>query len=288
MEKTIKYVVKAEKKLIDVLREDLNFSSRIVRTLKRQKKVVVNNIPISFNARLRVGDTIVVYLPEEENIFQPENMLIEVVYEDDHYIVINKQAFKVVHPTKGHPFGTIANGVAGYMISKGESYKIRFANRLDRDTSGALIICKSGLGQKIISDQMQSQSILKEYDAIVHGIVELDEGTIDEPIGRAYEDSVHRIVRPDGSPSLTHYKVIKRMADKTWLRVQLKTGRTHQIRVHLKHLGHIIVGDELYGSTHDLIDRQALHACHLGFENISGEAIDLWVDMPEDMKKIVE
>jgi len=288
MEKTIEFVVKSEKKLIEALRQDLDFSSRIIRTLKKEKKVVVNNIPISFNARLRVGDHILVTLPKEENIFEPEDMPIDVIYEDDHYIVLNKQAFKVVHPTKNHPYGTIANGVAGYMTDKGESYKIRFANRLDRDTSGALIICKTGLGQKIVSDQMIGKTIVKEYDALVHGLVKEDEGTIDEPIGRAYEDSVHRVVRQDGSPSITHYKVLKRMSDKTWLRVRLETGRTHQIRVHLKHLGHIIIGDELYGSNHDLIERQALHACHLIFRNIKGEVVDLWVDMPEDMKKIVE
>lgn len=288
MGKIIKYVVKSEKKLFNILKEDLEFSSRIIRKLKKDKKVVVNNIPLSFNARLRVGDTIVVTLPDEVNIFNPEDMPIDVVYEDDHYIVLNKQPYIVVHPTKGHPFNTIANGVAFYMESQGDSYKIRFGNRLDRDTSGALIICKTGLGQKIVSDQMQAQTIVKEYDAIVHGIVLEDEGTIDEPIGLASEDTVHRIVRNDGSPSLTHYKVMKRMGDKTWLRIHLKTGRTHQIRVHLKHLGHIIIGDELYGSNHDLIGRQALHACHLGFNVIGGEAVDLWVEMPEDMKKIVE
>lgn len=284
----ISYKVKLEDKLISILRNEIGLSSRIIRKIKKDKGVSVNNIVISMNAVLRVGDIVEVTLPNEENIFQPEAIPVEIMYEDDHFLVIDKQPFLVVHPTKGHPFGTIANGIAKYMLDNEESYKIRFANRLDRDTSGLMIVCKSGFGQKIISDQMNDNTIVKEYDAIVEGIVEKDDGTINEPIGRAYEDSVHRVVRPDGLVSVTHYKVMKRMNDRTWVRVRLETGRTHQIRVHMKHLGHVIMGDELYGSHHEHINRQALHACHLIFENIDGKTVDVVANMPEDMRKLVE
>lgn len=283
----ITYTVESENKLADILKYKMDLSSRIIRKLKKDKGVRVNDIVITFGSKLRVGDVIVVNLPKEDNIFEPEDVPVDIRYESDHFIVINKAPFMVVHPTLGHKFGTVANALAGYMVSKGQSYKIRFANRLDRDTSGLMIVCKSGFGQKIVSDQMMDNSIVKEYDALVMGIVEDDEGTINEPIDRAYEDSVHRVVRPDGQPSVTHYKVVKRLEDMTWLRIRLETGRTHQIRVHMQHLGHSLVGDLLYGGNHELINRQALHACHLVFRNVAGETVDVKADMPDDMKGLL-
>lgn len=139
----ISYKVKLEDKLISILRNEIGLSSRIIRKIKKDKGVSVNNIVISMNAVLRVGDIVEVTLPNEENIFQPEAIPVEIMYEDDHFLVIDKQPFLVVHPTKGHPFGTIANGIAKYMLDNEESYKIRFANRLDRDTSGLMIDRKS-------------------------------------------------------------------------------------------------------------------------------------------------
>lgn len=283
----ITYTVESENKLADILKYKMDLSSRIIRKLKKDKGVRVNDIVITFGSKLRVGDVIVVNLPKEDNIFEPEDVPVDIRYESDHFIVINKAPFMVVHPTLGHKFGTVANALAGYMVSKGQSYKIRFANRLDRDTSGLMIVCKSGFGQKIVSDQMMDNSIVKDYDALVMGIVEEDEGTINEPIDRAYEDSVHRVVRPDGQPSVTHYKVVKRLEDMTWLRIRLETGRTHQIRVHMQHLGHSLVGDLLYGGNHELINRQALHACHLVFRNVAGETVDVKADMPDDMKGLL-
>lgn len=284
----LNYTVQSEGKLIDILRQELDFSSRIIRKIKKEKKTTVNGILISYNARLRVGDEIEVILPEEDNIFNPEPLDIEVVYEGDQVLVVNKRPFMVVHPTKGHPFGTVANGLADYMINKGDAYKIRFANRLDRDTSGLMIVCKSGYAQKLISDQMQNNTIVKEYDALVMGLVEKDEATINEPIDRAYEDSVHRIVRPDGQVCITHYQVVKRYKDKTHVKIQLETGRTHQIRVHFQHIGHPLVGDELYGGNHELLNRQALHASRLVFVDTKGETVEVKIDLPEDMKRLME
>lgn len=275
-------------KLIDVLKEQLDFSSRLIRQLKKNDKVTVNDMLLSYNARLRIGDEIQIELPSEDNIFVAEDMPIDVIFEDEHFIVINKQPFVVVHPTKGHPFGTIANGLANYMHNSGKSYKIRFANRLDRDTSGAMIVCKDGYAQKIISDQMQDNTILKQYYALVEGLVEQDKATIDEPIDRAYEDSVHRVVRPDGYPSVTHYDVIERFKDCTLLLVTLETGRTHQIRVHLKHIGHNLLGDELYGGNHELINRQALHACRLKFRDVQGNVQEVDAPLCEDMQLLIE
>lgn len=280
--------LKESMKLVDLLRSELDLSSRMVRMLKREKRVHVNGHKLSFNAKLRIGDVIELDMPQEENIFQPEAIPVTVLYEDSEVLVVNKAPFLVVHPTKGHPFGTLANGIAHYMLEKGDHYKIRFANRLDRDTSGAMIVCKSGVSQKRVSDQMQDGTMVKQYLALVEGLVEADQGTIDEPIDRAYEDSVHRIVRPDGVPSVTHYQVVERFQDHTLLLVTLETGRTHQIRVHLKHLGHVIVGDELYGSNHTLINRQALHSYKLIFKTHTGELVEIQAPLMEDMTLVLE
>lgn len=289
--KELKYIVTEElssMKLADILKREMELSSRLIRQMKREKRVHVNGHKLSFNAKLRLNDIVTVELPEEENRFVAEPMDIMVLHEDKQFIVINKAPYIVVHPTKGHPFGTVANGIAYHMEQKNDQYKIRFANRLDRDTSGAMIICKSGFAQKIISDQMQDGSIVKQYIAVVEGCVKEETGTINAPIGRAYEDSVHRVVRQDGAPSITHYEVVERLSQHTVLKITLETGRTHQIRVHLKHLGHTIVGDELYGSNHQYLNRQALHACRLRFKDHEGKPLDIEAPLYEDMKALIE
>lgn len=280
--------VKASMKLIDILRNEMAFSSRLIRLLKKEKRVYVNGHLLSFNAPLRVGDVIEVSMPDEENIFEPEEMAIDVLYEDDLFLVVNKSPFLVVHPTKGHTNHTLANGLAFYMLSKNEHYKIRFAHRLDRDTSGAMIICKNGFAQKWISDQMQDQTINKQYYAIVDGIVEKDSGTIQAPIGRIDEESLRRHVHDQGLDSITHYEVVERFENHTLLLVTLETGRTHQIRIHLEHIGHRILGDVLYGDNHDLINRQALHAVHLDFKGVDGQLIKIKAPLLEDMTQLIE
>lgn len=276
------------KKLVDILRNEMEISTRLMRQLKKDKRVTVNGHKLSFNALLRNNDLIVVELPDEKNLFEPEDLGVEVLYEDEHLMIINKAPYYVVHPTKGHPYNTVANGIAFIMLARGEHYKIRFANRLDRDTSGAMIICKTGMAQKIVSDQMQAGTILKQYTALVEGLVVHDKGTINEPIGRASEDSVHRIVRSDGAASVTHYEVLERFKEHTLLLITLETGRTHQIRVHLKHLGHVLVGDVLYGGDHTLIERQALHSTHLVLKALSHKTLRVTAPLLEDMNILIE
>ncbi len=278
----IEYKVEKEARLIDILRDDLNISSRTIRKLKREKAVKVNNIFISLNARLRVDDMIRICI-EEENIFEPEDIPIEILYEDEDYILINKPPFIVTYPTKKHRSGTIANAISYYIKSKNESYKIRFGNRLDRDTSGIMIICKSSHAQKILQDQ----KIEKYYYALVEGIVKEDSGCIDEPIGLKNDDEAVRIVRADGLPSITEYKVVKRLENKTLLDIKLHTGRTHQIRVHLKHMNHPIVSDSLYGNLDESINRQALHCYFTSFHNAKGKKIVIKTDLPDDIRSII-
>ncbi len=275
-------------KVIEVLRERVGISSRLLRKLKKEKKITVNTHNISLNAHVRVGDTIEITMPTEENIFNPEDINIDVVYEDDHMIIINKQAYLVVHPTKGHPFGTIANGLANLMQNNGHSYKIRFANRLDRDTSGLMIVCKHGYSQKLISDQMIANKVEKKYYAVVEGVIENNEDTINRPIGKLNEDDIARRVIDTGNPSVTHYKVIERFSNATLVEILLETGRTHQIRVHFSDLGHPLIGDELYGGNTEIFNRQALHAFYLKFESVEKKELLHEIDMPEDMKELIE
>ncbi len=276
-------------KLKEVLYDKLKISGRLTRKLKRSKNIFVNNYNISLDSNLRRGDMVKVIMEEEANQFEPQNIPISVVYEDMDLLIINKQPNIVVHPTKGHPDYTIANGLVNYLNETGESFKIRFINRLDRDTSGLLMIAKNPFAQQALSNQMQKDMVEKKYLAVVNGRVKSNFGTIDEPIGRMESDSIHRVVIESGQRSITHYEVIDRYNDSTLVRLRLETGRTHQIRVHMKHIGHSLIGDELYGEVNeDLIKRQALHAETLKFfQPRTGEEKFVKAEMPEDIKDLV-
>jgi len=291
MEEKLVYTLDAVKpsmKLMDVIKSEMHVSTRWIRQLKQKKLVLVNGYNISMNAKLRVGDTIELPIPKEENIFEPEDLKIQVLYEDDHFIVVNKPPGMVVHPTKGHPFHTLANGIAYHMQAQGDHYKIRFAHRLDRDTSGALIVCKHGHSQKWINDQMSENSMVKGYLALVKGRVEPQAATIDLPIAEPDEGQVHRYVSDHGARCISHYQVVDQFENHALVRVNLETGRTHQIRVHLSHLGYGILGDSLYGHEDGLTKRQCLHAKWLKFKNLKGDWVEIEAPLFEDMLKRIE
>ena len=275
-------------KLISVLKNEMKLSSRRIKKLKQEKGVLVNGYHISMNANLRPGDQIEIHMPEEENIFEPENIPLEVLYEDDHFLVVNKQAYMVVHPTKGHHDHTLANAIAYYMYSKNENYKIRFGHRLDRDTSGGLIICKNGHSQKWIHDQMLDGSLYKSYVALVKGKVIEDRKTIDLPILEPGDDEIMRRVDSRGVKCVSHYEVLDRLNGYTWIKIRIETGRTHQIRVHMAYIGHPVLGDSLYGEKDNSLNRQALHAKVLKFRNLEGQIITIDAPLPEDMKRRLE
>ena len=289
---TIIYTVDDESKgmeLYDILRQFLHLSSRLIRKCKKDKGITVNRRVRSMNGVCNRGEEIKVYMKPDPNIFEPENIPIEIVYEDMDIMVIDKPSGIVVHPTKNFKDGTIGNAIAYHAKEYGEDYKIRFVNRLDRDTTGLLIIAKNGFAQQFIQDQMEARKVEKIYKALVEGIVENDNGTINEPIGLPHEDAIQRAVIPNGKPSVTHYEVIERYSKGTLVKIRLETGRTHQIRVHMKHLGHVLVGDDLYGSTMtDLISRQALQAVGLAFETPRNGWIKLHKDLPTDMLETIE
>jgi len=253
---------------------------------KKNDCILLNGKAVRVNVVPDSGDIINIDFPDEKSDFIPQDIPIIPVYEDNDLLIINKPAGYIVHPTKGHPAHTIANGLSRYMAKTGQVFKIRFVNRLDMDTSGLLVIAKNAHCQDEIVKQMQGKNVQKKYTAVVCGILENDEGTIDAPIGKSNDEAVARGVTPSGCPSVTRYTTLKRFKSGYSLaELSLETGRTHQIRVHMSHIGHPIVGDRLYGGERIwLIERQALHASSISFFHpMTGEHIEVSIDLPDDM-----
>ena len=274
-----------------IMKRRLGFSGRLIAKFKRGLgSVRRNGIPVRNFAEVIPGDVLDITMPEDVSHFEPEDIPVEVIYEDEDLILVNKQPGITVHPTKTHPDGTLANGLMKRMNDTGDRYKIRFVNRLDMDTSGILIVARNSHCQDAISKMMKRDQVKKYYFAIVHGDIPQDSGTISAPLGRSGEDPVRRAVIEGGSPSVTHYKVLERLGGSfTYLLLRLETGRTHQIRVHLAYIGHPIAGDSLYGRTEpELIGRQALHAGRILFRHpVSGEEMDVKAPLPEDFQNLL-
>ena len=288
------YIIKENDKELpikELLKRNFGFSSRLMIKLKVNNLVHLNGNLVKMYEKGNPGDRISVFLPKEKSDFEPENIPISVVYEDDDILIINKQPGYVVHPTKGHPCHTMANGIMNYMIENQKHFKIRFINRLDMDTSGLLAIAKNSHCQDDMSKQMAENGVTKKYMAVVKGIIADEDGTINLPIDKEHEDHVKRAVMEDGFQSVTHYKVLERFEKGyTLVELVLETGRTHQIRVHMTHIGHPIVGDVLYGEASVwLIERQALHARYLSFHHpVTHQFIELEAPLPDDMEELLE
>lgn len=271
-----------------ILKENFKFSARFKTKMKFQSLVDLNDTPTAGYIKPVAGDIISVRLPEESSDFPPENIPLDVIYEDEDLLIINKQAGIIVHPTKGHPTGTLANAVMKYMIDTDQKFKIRFVNRIDMDTTGIVIIAKNANAQNCISDQMRNGSTIKKYIALVHGKIDKDL-TIDLPVGRPSQDTVQRAVMENGGKEAkTDIKLLKKFDNYTLVELTIHTGRTHQIRVHLSHIGHPIAGDNLYGGECDLIDRQALHAYYISFIHpMTGKVLEASAPYPYDIENAI-
>ncbi|WCF07044.1 RluA family pseudouridine synthase [Paenibacillus thiaminolyticus] len=291
-----------------VLRSRLNLSRRLLTRLKTMEAAItVNGLtersgrPLSVRERLHAGDVVHVRIEEEtvESI-PPEPIPIDIVYEDDDVLVLNKPAGIVVHPTKGYPEGTLANGVVHYWRAKGELTRFRPANRLDQETSGLLIVAKHGHAHHQLADQMQTDDIWKGYEAFVYGVPSPQEGTIRAPIDRDKTEPHLRVVTEDGYDSITHYRVLETYGEEASLvSCRLETGRTHQIRVHMKHMGCPLLGDKFYGvgqaaspwlaGTLEPLTRHALHAAELRFKHpMTGEPMHFTAPLPDDLLALRE
>lgn len=286
----ISYTSDEESTLKEILLDRLNFSVRSLSKMKRDQTVSVNGEFKKPSTKIKKGDLIEVKIEEDMAGFEPQDLDLKVLHDDFDIIMVNKPPFMVVHPTKSHSDKTIANAVTDYIIKKNEKVKVRFVNRLDMNTSGLVIIAKNAYAHHTLSVDMKEDKVEKKYITVVKGIVKDDYGTIDEPIYRPTEESIKRVVDDRGQASTTHYKVLERLNDATLLEVKLETGRTHQIRVHMNHIGHGIIGDELYGYVDEnLINRQALHAYSLEFNQPrTKEKLKFEAQLPEDIKILIE
>jgi 23S rRNA pseudouridine1911/1915/1917 synthase len=278
-------------KIRDYLKYTENLSSRFIKSSGITGKITVNGKVVKLNCRISSKDIIEIDMKknEHQNI-EPEKMDLDVVYDDMDLIVVNKSPGIVVHPTRGYPYGTLANGVSYYFKERNEKCIVRLVSRLDMDTSGLIIIAKNQFSHMALARDMQGDKTFeKSYMCVVHGNMENKSGTIDMPIGKRHEDSINREVFDGGQRSITHYEVIKSFKNADLVKATLETGRTHQIRVHLSHIGHPLYGDSLYGTSEiNYIPRQALHAYKLIIPHPrTGEQLILESELPEDIVELI-
>lgn len=282
--------VDREVKIKDLLIDDLNFSVRSISKMKRANNIYINGRPAKPTSMVKQDDIIEIQINEEKAGFIGQDLGVAIVYEDQDLIVADKPPYMVVHPTKSHFDGTLANAISYHIDRRGEGPRIRFVNRLDMNTSGLVVVAKNSYAHHKLSLEMGQDNVYKEYLAIVEGIISEDSGVLDFPIYRETEDSISRVVDPRGQRSITHFRTLQRLDGASLLSLRLETGRTHQIRVHLSHIGHPIIGDDLYGKPDSpLIRRQALHAYRIGFDQPRlGDRIELTADLPQDMVELLE
>ena len=258
--------------------------------------VRLNGSPARKNDRLRVGDSVELTIPEPREVdIAPKQMPLDIVYEDEDVAVINKPKGLVVHPAAGHQDDTLVNGLLYAMGDSlsGINGELRpgIVHRIDKDTSGLLAIAKNDLAHTVLASQLKDHSMARTYEAVVCGSFKEDRGTVDAPIGRHRTDRKKMAVVPDGRHAVTHWEVIARYGGVTHLRCRLETGRTHQIRVHLAHIGHPILGDTVYGAKKPVpgLTGQCLHATELQFIHpATGKTVSLRCPLPEEFTHMLE
>lgn len=270
-----------------ILRSEMDFSRTAIRRLKRGPHVLKNGVPAALWEPVRTGDQIEIPVTPGEQNLPGDDLPLDICYEDADLVVVNKASGMVVHPTKGHIRGTLANALVYHWISRGENAGFHPVHRLDRWTSGLLVIAKSPWAHQQLDLALQDRRLVREYLAIVSGRLAKDSGVISAPI-HLMEDLHHRGVAVEGQPARTRYRTLQRWDDASLVFCQLATGRTHQIRVHMTHIGHPLLGDVFYGNEDPSIDRPALHACRLRFPHPrTREVLSFDRPVPEDMQKIL-
>lgn len=262
----------------------------LVELKKWENSTLVNGVWEHMNYTLKPHDVLTISICEDSSSEKivPVNLPFTVVYEDDDVVVVNKPYNMPIHPSLNNYENSLANAAAYYYLGKGENFIFRCINRLDRDTSGLTVLAKHFVSAGILYNQMTLRQIKREYIAIVEGNIPEDSGTIDLPIGRADNSSIERCIDfINGESAITHYSVIDRKSTMTKLALHLDTGRTHQIRVHMKAAGHPLIGDFLYNPESTLLNRQALHSHKLSFKHpMTGEPLSFEAPLPQDMHSL--
>lgn len=293
-----------------------NATRNKVQAAAKGGSIRVNGIPVKSNYKVKPLDEIKVLFehPPHENLLVPEDIPIDIIYEDEHLLVVNKPAGMVVHPGHGNYSGTLINALTFHFdnLPNNSSDRPGLVHRIDKDTSGLLVVAKTEQAMSYLSNQFAEKTSEREYIALVWGNVEEDEGTIEGNIGRHPKNRLQNTVYLDdeedkGKPAVTHYKVLERLGYVTLVSCRLETGRTHQIRVHMKHIGHTLFNDERYGgekilkgttftkykqfvdNCFKILPRQALHAKTLGFKHPkTGEWMSFTTELPEDMQQCIK
>jgi len=276
--------------VLHVLKEQFFLSDRLITKLKKANKIYLNSLPTYTKKSVTVGDTVSVLIDfdEDNSNIVASNIPLNIIYEDDYLLVLNKPANIAIHPSILHFYNSLSNGVKFYFDKLGLKKKIRIVNRLDRNTSGIVIFAKNEYIQECLIKQMKTNEFKKEYLAIAKGILESKSGTLNFPIARKEGSIIERTVTSDGDSAITHYDVVKEFNNLSLVHIVLGTGRTHQIRVHFSHIGHPILGDTLYGSPSELINRQALHSYKLTFIHpVTKKVVSLEAPLPNDIKNII-
>ncbi|MGO4372285.1 RluA family pseudouridine synthase [Paenibacillus sp. 2TAB19] len=285
------------KQVRTVLERKLGVSRKLLSQVKlTEHGLTVNEQRVYTTATVSEGDVIRVrMLREQSDDILPEPMQLQIVFEDEDLMIVNKPAGVVVHPTHGHYTGTLANGVVYHWLEKGERVRFRPVHRLDEDTSGLVAIAKTSYVHQQLSEQLQAGTVTKLYRAYVYNCPQPLTGTVDAPIDRDLLEPHLRIVTPDGYASVTHYETVESFRDAAAaVKLKLETGRTHQIRVHMKHIGCPLIGDKMYGPKDDAVaaweeaaGRQALHAETLGLTHpLTGQRMEWHAELPPELVRL--
>lgn len=274
----------------EILKAHFQISDRLLTKLKKEHRIFLNDIPVYVTEKVSNGDFLRVDMNFEEtseNIV-PTKMDLDIIYEDEYFLIINKPANIPVHPSCNHYENSLSNGIKYYFDSINLKRKIRPINRLDKDTSGLVIFAKNEYIQESFVRQMKSNTFKKEYIALLESNLSQTSGTINAPIARKSGSIMEREISSTGETAISHFELIKNFENYSMVKYTLETGRTHQLRIHSKYIGHPILGDTLYGSKSDLIDRQALHAYKISFIHpISKKDMQIEIDLPKDIKSLI-
>ena len=269
------------------------YSGQNLSEIKRMpKSILVNGVHYYMRQELSKGDHLQVRICETKNSekIPPTNLPLDIIYEDEDLLVLNKPAGMPIHPSLNNSTNSMANALAYYFQSQGKPFIFRCCNRLDRDTSGLTIVSKHLVSGSILSDMTKYREVHREYLAIARGSVTPSEGTIQAPLGRKGGTIIERTVDWEhGEDAVTHYKVVKEANGHSLVSLRLETGRTHQIRIHMKYLGYPLIGDYLYNPDMEYMTRQALHSHHMEFTHpITGEHMSFTAPLPEDMARVMQ
>ncbi len=272
-----------------------SLSRSFIQKLIKDNAVTVDGVPVKGSYRVKADEIVEFELPESvEPDIEPENIPLEILYEDKDVIIVNKPKGMVVHPAAGHYSGTLVNALmyhcGGELSGINGVLRPGIVHRIDMDTTGSVIACKNNTAHTVIAEQLKEHTVTRRYVAVCHGCLKEDEGTIDKPIGRHPAERKKMAVNERGRRAVTHYRVLKRFEKYTYIECRLETGRTHQIRVHMASIGHPLLGDEVYSNRkcpfH--LQGQTLHAKVLGFIHPStGEYVEVEAPLPEYFSRLL-